>query len=414
MNQLNINDIESIATQAGFNKIGINTTSRVISFRTEDCRINVYYTTGTVVGTSLYHKIIGKSQLFRRNVSISELKQIFQNPRIHTGKGYYHASAPRKRPFEEEEDFFSTWEDEETTLRVNIKDLEAQLGLCYSQLHALSERKEREAEEERQRLAELERRRIAEENARRTAEAERLRLAAFEAEAEQARALAAEAERTRLAAMATIAAKKKMHGSRGEHYSYKLPCDSHFPSNLKNVVCVAIGGGGYVAVFESGRVSYDGVPSIVVEWLKKQQDSNIAYISIGYNSQWFGQKKNGKYTFYCTNEGFEEKLRQNSSPVKFCAFGDNDHYYVQFKNGRSAWCWPKDSRLSEILEEYSSCVENMWLGEDGSYFVVYDGGRTSHRGLSLDCGLEKFLLSSRYEVKQLLADEDGHWFVRFN
>ena len=50
-------------------------------------RINVYYTTGTV-GTCLEHPTQGRTQMFRRNVTLAELEGIFRYPRVHTGKGY--------------------------------------------------------------------------------------------------------------------------------------------------------------------------------------------------------------------------------------------------------------------------------------------------------------------------------------
>lgn len=51
-------------------------------------RINYYLTTGTV-STSMNHPTKGKTQLFRKKVDMKILKKIFQNPREHTGKGYY-------------------------------------------------------------------------------------------------------------------------------------------------------------------------------------------------------------------------------------------------------------------------------------------------------------------------------------
>lgn len=51
-------------------------------------RVNVYLTTMTV-GTCIMHPKHGKTQLFRRGVGYKELLKIFQNPRVHTGKGYY-------------------------------------------------------------------------------------------------------------------------------------------------------------------------------------------------------------------------------------------------------------------------------------------------------------------------------------
>jgi len=64
----------------------------MLSFANKDIkdriRINVYYTTMTV-GTCLKHPKKGRTQLFRRRVSMKQLEKIFENPRQHTGKGYY-------------------------------------------------------------------------------------------------------------------------------------------------------------------------------------------------------------------------------------------------------------------------------------------------------------------------------------
>ncbi len=41
------------------------------------------------VGTALNHPKQGKTQLFRRRQSVRQLLKVFENPRFHTGKGYY-------------------------------------------------------------------------------------------------------------------------------------------------------------------------------------------------------------------------------------------------------------------------------------------------------------------------------------
>ncbi len=51
-------------------------------------QVNIYYSTRTV-GTSMKHPTKGKTQLFRRHCSLGALEQILNNPRVHTGKGYY-------------------------------------------------------------------------------------------------------------------------------------------------------------------------------------------------------------------------------------------------------------------------------------------------------------------------------------
>lgn len=51
-------------------------------------RINVYLTKMTIA-TCLKHPKKGPTQLFRKNVTIEMLDEIFAYPRKHTGKGYY-------------------------------------------------------------------------------------------------------------------------------------------------------------------------------------------------------------------------------------------------------------------------------------------------------------------------------------
>lgn len=60
----------------------------MLSFVKGEQRVNIYYTKMTVA-TCVEHPKQGKTQLFRRNVSLEELEKIFINPRVHTRKGYY-------------------------------------------------------------------------------------------------------------------------------------------------------------------------------------------------------------------------------------------------------------------------------------------------------------------------------------
>ncbi len=61
---------------------------KMLSFKKEGSRINIYITKMTV-GTAVDHPRYGKGQLYRRHVSLDLLEQIFINPRVHTTKGYY-------------------------------------------------------------------------------------------------------------------------------------------------------------------------------------------------------------------------------------------------------------------------------------------------------------------------------------
>ena len=87
---LRLETVRSIAIVYGYAEVQFNEAGRVISFKSLDgmIRVNVYYTTGTVVAC-LSHPNKGKTQLFCRNQTLVSLPSIFRNPRTHTGEGYY-------------------------------------------------------------------------------------------------------------------------------------------------------------------------------------------------------------------------------------------------------------------------------------------------------------------------------------
>lgn len=90
MLELNIiNKIRKVAKEMGWDEICVQESTKMISFKKKDQRVNVYYSTMTVA-TCLKHPKKGKTQLFRRYVDMDTLKKIFENPRIHTDTGYYN------------------------------------------------------------------------------------------------------------------------------------------------------------------------------------------------------------------------------------------------------------------------------------------------------------------------------------
>jgi hypothetical protein len=55
------------------------------------CRVNVWSNKKSglyTVGTALAHPKKGKTQMFRRNCTEAEVRELLKNPRKHTGKGY--------------------------------------------------------------------------------------------------------------------------------------------------------------------------------------------------------------------------------------------------------------------------------------------------------------------------------------
>ncbi|HBA73067.1 MAG TPA: hypothetical protein DCZ63_13025 [Geobacter sp.] len=66
---------------------------RLLIFSKGSVQVNVYWTRMTV-STCLRHPTLGKTQLFRREVSLTLLDKIFENPRVHTDKGYRKKRSP--------------------------------------------------------------------------------------------------------------------------------------------------------------------------------------------------------------------------------------------------------------------------------------------------------------------------------
>lgn len=80
--------IDSIAQKHGYVCFDFQENIGMASYSDGQTRINIYLTKMTVA-TCLNHPKKGPTQLFRRNVGISMLDEIFEYPRKHTGKGYY-------------------------------------------------------------------------------------------------------------------------------------------------------------------------------------------------------------------------------------------------------------------------------------------------------------------------------------
>jgi hypothetical protein len=80
--------VMKIAFYYGWDYIDYQDDIEMISYSREDCRMNIYLTTMTVA-TALNHPYKGKTQLFRKNVSLNLLEKLMMYPRLHTKKGYY-------------------------------------------------------------------------------------------------------------------------------------------------------------------------------------------------------------------------------------------------------------------------------------------------------------------------------------
>lgn len=80
--------IREIAIKRGWTEIDHQENIFMLSFTSDERRVNVYYSKMTVA-TALRHPTSGNTQIYRRNVGYKLLKKIFDNPRVHTGLGYW-------------------------------------------------------------------------------------------------------------------------------------------------------------------------------------------------------------------------------------------------------------------------------------------------------------------------------------
>ena len=100
-----IDDVRQIALGRGYRQCQHEPREGVLDFRRADANgdseiVRVWYRTGTV-GTYIKHpRAQQRTQLFRRdNTQISELHDIFNNQRVHTGRGY-HRRGDQNTPYQ--------------------------------------------------------------------------------------------------------------------------------------------------------------------------------------------------------------------------------------------------------------------------------------------------------------------------
>ena len=88
---MSIATIKSTAKKHGWKLVDYQQNIEMLSFTKDigghQSKINVYATKMTVA-TCVNHPKKGKTQMFRKKVDYKLLDKIFENPRIHTDKGY--------------------------------------------------------------------------------------------------------------------------------------------------------------------------------------------------------------------------------------------------------------------------------------------------------------------------------------
>jgi flagellar biosynthesis GTPase FlhF len=267
-------------------------------------------------------------------------------------------------------------EDEELALEKHATDLEAKIcdeqkkvDLMRSWIGGIKRKREADhAEKERQ-------------HKKRREEEERQQKEKREAEERQ------EAEKLQQAAREVQTEKRK---ARGECCSFVLHENEHVDTiwNSDSTACVAMGCAGdadgatscTAMLYDNGGHSWtSGMPKLLHDKLNGR-----------------GQCK-------------------KPWPV-YLAMGSEDRYYLKFEDGSAEWVAGEASRdiFKEKMGEMTTAIKAVAFGDDGSFFILSQGGGYSYRGMPE--AMCEGMNSNKYRKKQIddvSLGPQGEWFVRW-
>ena len=423
MTALNLDEVRRIARNEGCALISYSKESRVISFRKGGSlivRINVFWTTGTV-GTCLDHPRQGKTQLFRRNVDLSTLREIFKNPREHTGSGYYTRNSASKNiragkpPYESEFPIGSrvhvkgvadatVVSNVETSgglkgrIKVHYRDGEAYhvdpklLKKIISDDNECQDL-ENEAKMQLKRLEE-ELKEIQDEMAKvleivNTLKQEQKRLAeAAERKAKAEADVLIDDIAKRWKEEADLLEYKRR--SRGKYIDGRM-CHADRVSEFfdQKVISMAYGGSATVLLYENGcSVCTEGLSNDLFNELDGRQ-RNLplpVYVAMGSQDRYYIRfSDESSQVFGCDGLSKELKMRSNRR-AQTVAFGENwDSYFVVYADGWRSYS-NVPSGLSDLIENTlnESELECVSLGPSGEYFVSTQDGRMMWGGMTTE------------------------------
>lgn len=377
-------DVRILATACGLEEICLNETSRVISFRrvsSSNTRYNVYYTTGTV-STSLDHPRQGKTQLFRRNVDMDLLREIFLNPRIHTDLGYQQISKTKKY-------IDKDVKGEEEAARIQKEKLLAERAAIDKEIEecqAILDHYEKERQEKARKEAE---------------EQERKRKAELE-----------ESKRKEKLAKDSIPSQK---------FDYATWCglreNNNFKKNFTNdTTCVAIAGDTYICLYDDGDWHYSS--GIITNLHKKLHTRAFShpspvYVAMGSLNRYYIRFANGR-SEWCGPENMSNLLENTHRVVRTVAFGANfEDYFIVFEDGY----WDGYGSFSGLWEKLNARqnrtdLDRVSLGPNGEWFLLANNGRAWWGNMS-----DKLLRELRevgddgYYVRDVQFGDYGTYFI---
>lgn len=443
---LDVDAVRRAAASRGYREVQHNEASRVLGFVSRDgqARINVYYTTGTV-GTSLEHPRQGRTQLFRRGITLAELGEILDNPRVHTGAGYHRRSAApgtsaAAPPSEEASrclvccdasadsvtacghafcrDCLDRWAGQQQPVHAGGVQQQRGCPTCRGSVHPISPLPqpsgEAEAEEvERQAaLVAAEAAELALVHAELAAHARELRTAATRAVAEKKRAreeteqqeeevkrrrLAEEEEGRRRQLAEEEEARLEQRGrcylarfSDVEEFKKRARTSRSFET-VKHFAITA--SGGFFLSRDNGNSYWTGgLPSGLVDQLINEGRNihgQLQYVAVGTSDRYFVKLSDGINWWAGGEDSLDRAIRSKKS-ISRVAFGqESDSWYVLYTDGTAHWN-NLPTKLHNIIKNRARRlprVQEISLGSNDNWFVMYADG------------------SYNYTLPQYVADE---------
>mmetsp|Transcript_19859 Transcript_19859/g.25575 ORF Transcript_19859/g.25575 Transcript_19859/m.25575 type:complete len:408 (+) Transcript_19859:60-1283(+) len=403
---LPLNDVRRLALECNLKEIQFNETSRVLAFRSKgnggkfgrsSTRFNVYYTTGTV-GTYLEHPRQGKTQLFRRNVSLTMLEDIFQSPRLHTDFGYHlRQSDPYLPSTQRKQKVSGVDSGDDAESMDEEKAAKKQMAKLLAEKQAL----ENEVKEVQGILDDHEQRR---EKERQRVKDEQIRLEEIARNKRQQQMAINQAE---------------IRHERGRYGSWS-GLDSTFKRNFTEYTsCVAIGDGGiHICLYNQGSWSYSSeIPDGLYNLLHTRALSHPTptYVALGSMNRYYVKFANGKSQWEGGPQEMTDLLQNTKRIVKSVAFGqDNEDYFVVFVDGWFQYngC-PQDLHDKIEARRSSSDIDKVTLGPNGEWSLWAKNGRMWWGNFSdaLWTAIDS-LPDNRIITDVLFGDADAY-FVRY-
>jgi hypothetical protein len=310
---MDLSQLRITASCYGAEEIYFNDVSKIISFQIEYARVNVYYSTATV-GTCLDHPVTGKTQLFRRNQTISMMASIFEDPRVHTGVGYFKSKSKKRKV----KDNPYVVIDEEEALKEQLESLseisdgiKAQQKLISDALQILDIR--RELQEKNLLLLKEDEAKVAERNRQTFLKQQR---------------------RNSYIANARI----QFRGTRWGGSFEKIDRDFVMDHMVHDTVsCVAMSGSGVLMLYDDGRFSSCGnIPMQLFNTLHKREKSlpKPEFVALGSHDTYYVRYTDGHAEWSWSgidNDDFNSFVRQ--SQIDKVAFSANNGWFVSTKRG---------------------------------------------------------------------------------